>query len=101
MEYQAFDQDELVAVWNFWDLAGGMYGEAFLLTDTLFYHPVQVVAKIVNPFSTFWRFNQEELSSDVTVSHQEQTVKILGIPRIVSPGCGIYNLSVELKSAIA
>lgn len=101
LEYQAISKDSLIAVWDFWDLAGGMYGDSFLLTNSLFYHPTEVIGKIANTFNTFWRFNQESLSMDVVVSHSEQTIAILGMPTIVLPGCGIYNLNIELKSAIA
>ena len=101
LEYQAVTKSAIGSVWDFWDLAGGMYGDAFLLTDSLFYHPTEVVARIVNPFSTFWRFNQEQLSIEVVVSSQGQIIRIPGREDVISPGCGIYNCSVELKSVIA
>jgi len=101
LEYQAVTKSAIGAVWNFWDLAGGMYGQSFLLTDSLFYHPTEVVARIVNPFSTYWRFNQEQLSVEVVVSSPEQVIRIPGREDIVFPGCGIYNVGVELRSVIA
>jgi hypothetical protein len=101
LEYQAVTKTALTTVWDFWDLVGGMYGQSFLLTDSLFYHPTEVVARIVNPSSTYWRFNQEQLSVEVVVSSPEQVIRIPGKEDIVSPGCGIYNVNVELKSVIA
>ncbi len=100
INYQAFSKDAFVGVWKFWNLVGGKYGSSFLLSGELFRHPVEVINLVAPRFSTFWKFNQESLSAEVIVSRKEQVLKILGQPEKVIPGCGIYNLNVEIKSVI-
>jgi hypothetical protein len=101
LEYQAIQPDNLRAIWYFWDLVGGMYGDAFLLPNSIFYHPDEIVKRIANTSNAYWRFNQESLSMEVVVSQQDREIIVDGELIMVLKGCGIYNVNVELKGAIA